>query len=156
MKKYFFLTAVVLSVFNFGIFQEGAHAAEPSRNIIEESIGYLVLSHSDKYSYKNDLNDFGAAILFDEFLKIYQTNIENLDLDKRIDFLWSAMWHLEFDGHYMEEFQKIVYLDCGESFIKRLEVYIQNESKLKRNGSRLYLSKKVLAGLKLLKSRSKK
>jgi len=65
------------------------------------------------------------------------------------------MWHLDFDGHYMEKFQSLIIKDCGDQFISKLYEYINKEQKLKRDKSKLYLSEKVLAGLKLIKNKSK-
>lgn len=117
--------------------------------VLESSIGKLLIFHDQKFSYQNDLNPFGSAIMYDEFVATYKDNIKGLKLEERVNFFWFAMWHLDFDGHSMEQFQMLITNDCGDNFIERLEQYVKKESELKRNKTRLYLSKKVLSGLKL-------
>ena len=124
---------------------------QSNSDILERNIGKLVLSHNQKFSYKNDLNPFGTAMIHDEFEKTFDSEIKGLPVEDRVKFLWFAMWHLNFDGHGMMEFQELVVKDCGEPFISRLEKYIETESKLQRSKGRLYLSKKVLVGIKQIK-----
>lgn len=126
---------------------------EVDSNVIERSIGKLLISHDEKYSYQNDLNSFGSAKLFDEFYNIYEIEIKKLPKEERISFFWASMWHLDFGGHSMEQFQALVFDDCGGDYITRLEAYVAKESELKRDKSRLFLSEKVLLGLKILKAR---
>ena len=130
-----------------------AAASSGEATVVQNSIGKLLLSHDEKYSYQNDLNPFGSAVIFDEFIEVYNKNIKGLKKEERLKFFWSAMWHLDFDGHYMFQFQKLILDDCGEEFIKKLEDYIKKETELQRNKTRLYLSEKVLAGLNSIKAR---
>lgn len=51
----------------------------------------------------------------------------------------------------MEEFQEIVFDDCGDFFIEKLEKYVEIEREVKRSKSRLYLSEGVLADLVAMK-----
>lgn len=117
-------------------------------SVVEHSIGQLVISHDQKFSYENDNNPLGSVILFDEFVKVFNSDIKSLSKDDQIRFLWSVMWHLNFDGYSMMQFQTIVANSCGEEFVKKMEDYIKKETELQRNKTRLYLSKKVLFGIK--------
>jgi hypothetical protein len=116
---------------------------------VENSLGKLLLSHDKKHSYQVDLNSFGSAEVYKEFIEIYNKTIKSLPVSYRIQFFWSSMLHLSFDGHYMEEFQKVIAQDCGKEFIAKLKEYVKKEKKLKRYRSRLFLSEKVLEGLKI-------
>lgn len=120
---------------------------------LKTSIGELMLLHDAKHSYQKDLNSFGSAEVYERFIEIYHQKIKNLPLEYRIDFFWAGMWHLSFDGHYMNEFQEVVMTDCGKKFIDRLQEYVRKEKKLKRYKSRLYLSEKVLEGLMMIRDR---
>lgn len=127
-------------------------AEDNSDRLINESLGKLLLLHDFKYSYQKDLNPFGGAEIYDEFVRQYDKKISKLPKKIQVDYLWSVMWHMDFDGHYMYQFQQLVMKDCGPEFIARLEGYIEKESKLNRNKTKFYLSKQVLAGLNLIKS----
>ena len=127
--------------------------ASDDKFMVQNSVGKLVLFHDSKYSYQKDLNSLGSVEVFRELLKVYDKNIKNLPIPRRVDFFWSSMWHLELDGHSMVEFQKLVMKDCGEAFMKRLQIYIDKESELKRNKLRLSLSRKVLLGMKLIQEK---
>ncbi len=100
-----------------------------------------------------DLNSFGSAKVYKEFLEIYNQKIKSLPMDYRINYFWTGMWHLSFDGHYMNELQELIIQDCGVKFIDRLQEYVNKEKKLKRYKSRLYLSEKVLEGLIQIRDR---
>ena len=146
MKNYIIVIVLLLSQW------EGVIASPSNTEIIERSIGKLLLSHDQKFSYQNDLNPFGSAILYDELVKLFNSDIKSLPKEERVNFLWSAMWHLSFDGHVMMQFQMLVAEDCGELFVSRLQKYIEIESELQRSKSRLYLSQKVLSGIKAIMS----
>ena len=121
--------------------------------LLESSVGKLLLLHDKKHSYQVDLNSFGSAEVYKEFLEIYNREIKSLPKDYRINYFWAGMWHFGFDGHYMSEFQELIMQDCGKEFIDRLQEYVNKEKKLKRYKSRLYLSEKVLEGLKMIRAR---
>lgn len=121
------------------------------KTVLQRSIGELIISHDTRYSYQEGSNPFGSTINFDEFVKIYRKDIEKLKVDLRIQYFWFGMWHLGFGGHNMYQFQELIIHDCGDEFIQRLDEYITTESELKRDKNRLYLSGKVLQGLKNLK-----
>ncbi|WP_028582148.1 hypothetical protein [Desulfogranum japonicum] len=114
---------------------------------LEECIGRLVVLHDENFSYQKDDNPFGSAILYDDMVDLYINHVKKMPEYDRVAFFWFAMWHLDFDGHYMELFQELVYEDCGDVFMNKLEKYIEKEKQLQRSKSRLYLSEKVLAGL---------
>ncbi len=122
-------------------------------HMLENNIGKLLLLHDEKYSYQIDLNSFGAAEIYNDFLEIYNINIKLMPKKYRINYFWFSMWHLGFDGHYMVKFQELIMQDCGEDFIDKLQKYVSKEQKLKRYKSRLYLSKKVLEGLKMIREK---
>lgn len=147
MKNILALLCGIIFSYNQPVFSESSNHMD----ILKKNIGELVLSHNKKFSYENDKNPFGGDIVFSEFKGIYQKNIKKLDERYRVNFFWFAMWHLDFDGHAMLEFQKLIKKDCGNAFIEKLERYIKVESQLNRNKSRLFLSKKVFEGLRLLK-----
>ena len=147
VQMYNFLIATLLSLTQLTL----VFASDSNTVLVEKNIGNLILFSDNQYSYQVDLNPFGSAKVYDEFQRIYNKDIKGLPEADRINFLWSSMWHLGFDGHYMEQFQEIVFLDCGDEFVSRLEKYINNESELKRNKTKLHLSKKVLEGLRLVK-----
>jgi len=146
MKIFLFAVFLIISQSGYAI------AASTDMEIVERNIGKLLLSHDEKFSYQNNLNPFGSAIMLDELVSIYNGDIRVLNKDARIKFFWSAMWHLDFDGHSMLQFQKLILKDCGDEFINRLEKYVNTEAELKRNKTKLYLSKKVLVDLLNLKS----
>lgn len=123
---------------------------------LEISIGKLVLLHDKLFSYENDSNPFGAAEAFILFEQEYTNNIKTLPVEYRIKYFWASMWHLDFDGEYMERFQQIVYSDCGEAFLVKLNKYLSIESKLKRNTTRLYLTDKVYLGFRILRKLEEK
>jgi hypothetical protein len=120
---------------------------------LENVMGNLVLLHDKKHSYQTDLNSFGSAEVYKKFIEIYNQKIKSLPIDYRINYFWTGMWHLSFDGHYMSEFQQLIMHDCGKKFINRLQEYVNKEKKLNRYKSRLYLSEKVLEGLKMIHDR---
>lgn len=122
--------------------------------VVENSIGKLIVLHDKDYSYQTGTNPFGSAKGYSEFIKLYNDKIKALSENHRVDYFWAAMWHLRLDGHSMEEFQKLIIADCGQSFISRLEYYIVTEQQLRRSKARLDLSKKVLAGLNLVRKRN--
>lgn len=64
--------------------------------LVALGIGKLLVSHDEKFSYQHDLNPFGSAIMFDEFVGIYNNEIKELNKDARIKFFWAAMWHQYF------------------------------------------------------------
>ena len=119
--------------------------------LLENSIGKLVLLHNKMFAYTKDKNPFGSAKVFVEFQSMYEQHIKHLDTEERVNYFWFGMWHLDFDGHYMMQFQRMIHKDCKEAFVERLNHYIQVESELDRNKSRLFLSQQVLKGIKLLK-----
>jgi len=130
-----------------------AKAEQLSENdILANSLGRLIIEHDQRHSYENGLNPFGSAISYDEFVKIYQSDIQKLKINLRIKYFWSAMWHLSFDGHSMGQFQMLVLKDCGDEFIQKLDEYVAKETELKRDKGKLYLSNKVLLGMKRLAS----
>lgn len=133
-----------------------SQALDVKQEKLNNSIGKLLILHDKKFSYQNDLNSLGSAEVFMLFEKEFHQHIANLPLTYRIDYFWSSMWHLSFDGDYMSQFQQIVYFDCGDEFILRLTKYIKIETELNRSKKRLYLSKKVLGGLLLIRDRVKK
>ena len=135
------------------VFQTAPAFSENNNLKLENSLGQLILLHSKKFSYEDDLNPFGSAQIYEEFLQLYETKIKTLPETERINYFWGSMWHLDFDGHYMAEFQALVMNDCGEGFIKKLEDYLEKERELQRYKSRLYLSERVLSGLRLLKDK---
>ena len=120
-----------------------------SEGVVDRSVGALLISHDRMYSHDGGVNELAGPMLYEEFQEIYDSKIRPLPEGELLRFLWSAMWHFCFDGHLMEEFQELVLDDCGDLFIDRLERYVEVESELQRNKSRLYLSEKVLAGLKM-------
>ena len=127
----------------------------PSRSneeVVDRSIGALLISHDRKFSHDGGPTAFAGEELYEEFQRVYESKIRPLPDAERLRFLWAAMWHLGFDGHPMEEFQRLVLDDCGDIFVDRLERYVKAESELQRDKSRLHLSMKVLAGLKWAKS----
>ncbi len=154
MFKYFskiiFTAFILISLNNF------SEATPNSKEILERSIGELILVHNQLLSYEEGPMAFSIDYIYAEFHDIYQTEIKQLPLENRINFFWFAMWHLDFDGHVMMEFQKLVYMDCGKEFIKKLEGYIKTETKLNHFKGRLYFTKKVLTGMNLIKELKEK
>ncbi|MES9969874.1 MAG: hypothetical protein ABW092_07540 [Candidatus Thiodiazotropha sp.] len=125
-----------------------ATASTTDGSVVEQKIGQLIISHDQMFSYENDDNPFGSTMLYDQFVKVFNSDIKLLSKDDQVRFLWSAMWHLDFDGHSMMQFQTIIAQNCGEEFIEKLEGYVKIENELQRNKSRLHLSEKVLFGIK--------
>ena len=111
------------------------------------SLGRLVILVDRHRSYEMDENPFGSEKVFLSFKQEYETQIKQLHIEQRVDFLWGSMWHLSFDGDNMAEFQEIVAGDCGDVFVSRLKRYVETEKRLNRSKSRLFLSEQVLAGL---------
>ena len=132
MKNLLIATIVLLSQC------ESTIASTHDPTIVKRSIGQLLLSHDQKFSYQKDDNPFGSTILYDEFVKVFNNEIKTLPTEDRVNFLWAAMWHLDFDGHSMMQFQMLVAENCGDAFVSRLETYVAKESELKRNKTRLY------------------
>ena len=126
-----------------------SNAIDPAETV-QQAVGELVISHDKNASYLEHDNPFGSAVLFEEFIILYHAKIQGLSLEHRVNFLWAVMWHMDFDGHSMLEFQKIIANDCGVEFLSRLERYIDKEVQLSRNRSRLFLSQKVYVDLKEL------
>jgi len=129
-----------------------ALASAGSEEIVDRSIGALLISHDAMFRHDGGPAAFAGEKLYQQFRKAYEAEIKGLALEERFRFLWAAMWHLGFDGHAMEEFQELVLKDCGDLFIERLENYVKAESELQRDKSRLHLSQKVLAGMKKARS----
>jgi len=123
--------------------------------VVEQSIGRLVVSHDEKFSYQYDQNHFGLAKLAGDFRDTYYKNIQQLEVKYRIQYFWAAMWHLGFSGGEMGAFQELVLTDCGDEFIQKLEGYVAKETELNRSKRRLQLSKRVLFGLKKLQQHQK-
>ena len=142
-------TLIVMLIF---LSQCGVAIAIPKGNaVLERTIGELLLSHDQKLSYKNGPVAFSVQIVSNDFFEAYDSRIKGLPVEDRVNFLWFAMWHLDFDGHLMMQFEELVVEDCAEQFISRLEKYIKTESKLQHDKDRLHLSKMVLVGIKQIK-----
>jgi hypothetical protein len=122
-------------------------ASSANRDILESSVGKILLSHDKMFRYASEDSGFNHVVLYDEFSNIYKENIQSLAIGERIEYFWFAMWHLNFDGHIMMQFQELLIKDCGNEFILKLKDYIDKESVLIRNKSRLKYSKKVLREL---------
>ena len=131
----------------------GCASIQSTDNEVEVAVGRLVILHDLKFGYTYDDNPFGSSEVFQEFLSIYKSKVKYLPVEQRVDYFWASMWHLDFDGHLMEEFQEIVYKDCDRAFISRLEKFVEREKELNRGRARLYLSEKVLRGLRLIKQK---
>jgi hypothetical protein len=130
----------------------GVAAAQEA--VVAGSLGKLILLHDAMLSYKNGPVAFATdRFYYEQFLPEYQEKITGLAVESRVDFFWSGMWHLGFDGHVMEEFQSLILQDCGDEFVVRLQSYISQERELGKSSSRLQLAEKVLAGLQLVKDK---
>ncbi len=137
-----------LIIVSFALQVACASSLIENEGVVERSVGALLISHDRKYSHDGGVNEFAGPMLYEEFQQVYDSKIRPLPEEERLQFLWAAMWHFGFDGHLMEEFQELVLDDCGDQFIDRLQRYVEVETELQRNKPRLYLSEKVLAGLK--------
>lgn len=144
LKKITFSVAVLLG----GCASSSGHANE----VLDTSVGELIVLHDKQSSYSYGDNPFGSAKVFLRFEQLYKTKIINQSKSVRSDFFWAAMWHLRFDGDYMGQFQSIAYDDLGTDFIDRLQNYVDKESELKHSKDKLFLSNQVLTGLKQLKN----
>ena len=56
--------------------------------LLESSVGKLLLLHDKKHSDQVDLNSFGSAEVYKEFLEIYNREIKSLPKDYRINYFW--------------------------------------------------------------------
>lgn len=123
-------------------------------DVLEISIGKLIILHDRQASYIEGDNPFGSAKAFLLFKEEYESTISKKSESLRSDYFWFSMWHLGFDGDYMKQFQEIVYHDLGDHFINRLQMYVDKESEFNRSKRKLFLSRKVLHGLKEIRERS--
>jgi hypothetical protein len=121
--------------------------ARVESNAAEVSIGKLVSAHDRERRYDKGDGSFGSSMIFAQLEKEYRVNVQTLPLDARVDFFWSSMWHLGFDGDEMAQFQDLLLADCGDAFIGKLEAYVAREKEFRRNASRLHLSEMVLKAL---------
>jgi len=132
-------------------------SAEGSKKDYEQeavgsSVGKIILLNDSLVRYeKSPTNPLGAAEAFLLFKSEYENKIKKLSVESRMNFFWSIMWHISLGGGYMEEFQEIVFDDCGDFFVEKLEKYVEIEREVKRSKSRLYLSERVLADLVAMK-----
>lgn len=129
-----------------------AYSSDESKLLQDRSLGKLISLSDKMHSYEDGSNNpFGSRDVFFLLEAEYESTIKNLPLDNRVNFFWSSMMHLSFDGEYMHRFQEILYADCGGYFIAKLEAYILKEEELQRNKGALYLSKKVYKNLSAMK-----
>ena len=149
MKK---LLTIIIILLSCGI----ANGSPKDKAVLERAIGEILLFHNEKLSYQNGVFGFAIDRIYNEFFETYNAKIKGLPVEDRISFFWFAMWHLEFDGHVMMQFEKLVEKDCGDQFIAKLEKYIETESKLQHYKRRLHLSKQVLIGIKHIREIRKK
>lgn len=151
-----FIRAIMLLILSQIFGYSGAAFSSQHGKVLEASIGKLVALHDTLFSYQNNSNSFGSAEVFVLFEQEYKKNIKTLPVEYRIKYFWASMWHLNFDGDYMEQFQEIIYSDCGELFLIKLQKYIAIENELKRDKAKLYLTSKVYSGLMLIERNRKK
>lgn len=148
------LLALVILLFSIPL---SAHAdgkvnKQAEQEILERSLGKVILNADlhTRYEY-SDTNPFGNAQAFVEFKKQYQKNIKNISVNLRVNYFWSALWHLGLQGGQLSQFEELVAMDCLDEFIEKLEQYVKIETNMQRNKTRLHLSSIVLDDLKRLK-----
>ncbi len=139
-------------IFIIGLLPVSAHSSE-SKFDIEKGMGQLIFLHDRLTSYEEGDNSLGVAEVFILFKKQYMKNIRHLSEEKRIDYFWSALWHLRFDGHYMGEFLDIVHEDSGSAFLKKLDHFIEKERELDRSISRLEYAIRIRQAFKMIEDR---
>ena len=148
------LCRVAPGVLTIAIFLIGcAPITKSQEHPIETNLGKLILMHEKAISYEKGPNLFGSGPVFGEFLQVYDEQIGSMATKDKVEFLWAAMWHLDFDGHYMEQFQQIVMTDCPQEFKYKLGVFIEWESQKRSETPRLRKAAKVLRGLEILEER---
>ena len=131
-----------------------AYSSEPKFDV-EKGMGQLIFLHDQLASYEHGENPLGSAKVFILFKDQYDNHVQHLSAEQRRDYFWSVMWHLRFGGHYMTDFLHIVYDDCGDIFIQKLEHYIQKERELKRSVSRLEYAVRIREALQIIEDASR-
>jgi hypothetical protein len=145
---------LLASVFCAFLACAAAGVAAAQDEVVAASLGKLILLHDGMLSYRNGPVAFATdRFYYEQFLPEYEEKIKGLAVESRLDFFWSGMWHLGFDGHLMEEFQSLILQDCGDEFVARLQSYVSQERDLGKSSNRLQLAEKVLAGLQMAKDK---
>ena len=145
----FLKSSYLFLVILFSLFSLSAYSLEPKFDV-EKGMGQLIFLHDQLTSYEHGENPLGSAKVFILFKDQYDNHVRHLSVEQRRDYFWSVMWHLRFGGHYITDFLYIVYDDCGDIFLEKLEHYIQKERALKRNVSRLEYAVRIREALQII------
>jgi hypothetical protein len=139
-----FFLVLLLALFQVGCASSGV--SEEKR--LQRSIGSLLLYRDETFSYrKAEPTRMEHLMVFDAFRETYRDDIKDLSEEYRVQFFWTALWHIRFDGHTMHEFQRLVLEDCGDSFVKLTERYVSLASNIKSDKRHHFLMKAVLRDL---------
>jgi len=150
MKNYFLIVILILISSNASA---GGSDEFIEASILERSVGKIVLSVDSYLRYDHsETNPFGIAQAFVTFRDEYNKNIKPLSVENRVNYFWAGLWHLSLQGGYLTEFEELVVNDCANEFVEKLSHYVGIEEKLKRDKTRLALSKIILSDLKRLKN----
>jgi len=153
MRNKFCLALVLLLI----MLQNGYAFAADNREILERSIGKLILMSDSVYSYEHGDSPFGDSKTAHEAAVLYEKHIRHLPEKSRVDYFWALMWHFSFV--FTSEFVLFadpILRDCGPAFLKKLEKYIEKEENIQRNERKLQIAKNFLRDLKVYqKAKSK-
>lgn len=110
-------------------------AKDTERGRTLRSIGYLIAERDTTRSHKHQYDAFGAGPVSSEFKRIYEDSIAKFGCENRVDYFWSSMWHIGFQGGPLNLFLDTVDSDsCLPAFMKRLRNYLDTAKKIGRTG----------------------
>jgi hypothetical protein len=143
-NKFCLAVILLLTVLQIGC----AHASD-DREILERSVGKLILMHDYAFSYEDSLNPFADGPIAHEAAYIYEKEIKHLSEKSKVQYFWVLITHFGFFLSSEDRAIKVQILrDCGPAFFRKLEKYIKTEEEMQRDDGQLDRAKKVLRELK--------
>ena len=118
--------------------------------MLHQIIGELIVETDSATSHVHGPNAFGSGPVSSRYKWHYQTSVVHMSEIHRVEFFWSGMRHLGFQGGTMDLFLDLVRNDSAiGAFKERLYRYITTAEEIDRITPGVENARKVLKALSI-------